>query len=563
MRKLRMNPTLPSGWNGLMRLSLDSAAAYWMPTTNEPIDLGATVFTNAQLPKTIYLKGDGCGTNEAAFSVVGLSDCKTNLALSIFGMNATLAGVAELDEESPGGFLADRSVHTNAPRTALTLEAFGPVAATGNVVLTWNSSVVQIYTAAAGGFPLAQFSRPYNGFTTTNLYVEGVAPGSNTLAWTYSAQTKCTDQIKVTVHSVDLVNAWERDSECNRVPNPKQNTDNRLFVATEGSGQTEIAVKSSIQPVGVEDKFLCAIYDGSTHLVSDAFSVACEAELNFTPTGPANNYLVKVGVDGNGNGTLESSEFCTTVTNFDVTAFTSDQYNDQRFSLNGWVTASKIPYPVGASLLIHFLNRTDMPEAFDGTSTVSINCFTQSNLTHNAGEVFASDGSGTLDLNSWNAASVASERIANSVELEAVINDILDAHKTEVTNYFVTHPSEDTYTATWSQSSVPVNFDETSYILHPIEYDLHVAFGHATVSSISINVVVKKGLFGGLYIDSLIETGTLDDLYDFNYEDGGFAGQAAVLQIGWDPSITGRDAGNIYFDRVTFQETFDDWDYDF
>ena len=77
-------------------------------------------------------------------------------------------------------------------------------AATGNVVLTWNSSVLQIYTTAAGGSPLAQFSRPYNGFTTTNLYVEGVAPGSNTLSWSYSEQTKCTDQIKVTILKVDL-----------------------------------------------------------------------------------------------------------------------------------------------------------------------------------------------------------------------------------------------------------------------------------------------------------------------------------------------------------------------
>ena len=199
-----MNPTLPSGWNGLMRLSLDSAAAYWMPTTNEPIDLGATVFTNAQLPKTIYLKGNGCGTGQASFSVVGLSDCVTNIPLQIFGVNATLAGVAETDELAPGGFLADRSVHTNTPRTALTLEAFGPIAATGNVVLTWNSSVLQIYTTASGGSPLTQFSRPYNGFTTTTLYVEGIAPGSNTLSWSYSEQTKCTDQINVTILKVDL-----------------------------------------------------------------------------------------------------------------------------------------------------------------------------------------------------------------------------------------------------------------------------------------------------------------------------------------------------------------------
>lgn len=195
---LTLKQTLPSDWNGLMTLSWSGAMAYWTPTGGTPIVSGS-VFSNALLPQIIYLEGDGCGTNEAVFSVVGLSDCKTNLALSIFGMNATLAGVNEADELAPGGFIADRSVHTNAPRTMLTLEACGPVAATGNVVLTWNSSVVQIYTAAAGGSPLAQFIRPYNGFTATNLYVEGIAPGSNTLAWTYSAQTNCADKIKLTV----------------------------------------------------------------------------------------------------------------------------------------------------------------------------------------------------------------------------------------------------------------------------------------------------------------------------------------------------------------------------
>ena len=206
---LTLKQTLPSGWNGLMELSWSGAVAYWTPTGGTPIVSGS-VFSNALLPQIIYLEGDGCGTNEAVFSVVGLSDCKTNLALSIFGMNATLAGVAETDELTPGGFIADRSVHTNAPRTMLTLEACGPVAATGNVVLTWNSSVVQIYTAAAGGSPLAQFSRPYNVFTTTNLYLEGVTPGSNTLAWTYSVQTNCTDKILVTVVKVE----FQRDGNC-------------------------------------------------------------------------------------------------------------------------------------------------------------------------------------------------------------------------------------------------------------------------------------------------------------------------------------------------------------
>jgi hypothetical protein len=244
---LTLKQTLPSDWNGLMELAWSGAVAYWTPTGGTPIVSGS-VFSNALLPQIIYLEGDGCGTNEAVFSVVGLDDCKTNLALGIFGMNATLAGVAETDELAPGGFIADRSVHTNAPRTMLTLEACGPVAATGNVVLTWNSSVVQIYTVAAGGSPLAQFSSPYNGFTTTNLYVEGVTPGSNTLAWTYSAQTNCADKILVTVFKIDLVTP-----SGDPVASPVDSGDgqNEFTYDNANPGVLNVHLKASVLPSGV------------------------------------------------------------------------------------------------------------------------------------------------------------------------------------------------------------------------------------------------------------------------------------------------------------------------
>ncbi len=217
---LQLKQTLPSGWNGLMQLSLSGAAAYWTPTGSVPIVLGSTMFTNAQLPKTIYLKGDGCGTGQVSFAVVGLSDCVTNIPLQIFGVNATLAGVAETNELTPGGFIADRSVHTNATRTALTLEAFGPTGSPGNLVFTWDSSRVQIYTAASGGTALSQFVEPFAGFNSTTLYVEGIAPGSNTLSWSYSEQTNCTDHILVTVLRVSIdvqktLLTLKHDRECN------------------------------------------------------------------------------------------------------------------------------------------------------------------------------------------------------------------------------------------------------------------------------------------------------------------------------------------------------------
>ena len=374
----------------------------------------------------------------------------------------------------------------------------------------------------------------------------------------------CDHVATVVVVKVDLVNAWETDDVCNRVLNPKQTTSTRLFVATEGSGQAEITVKASVQPAGVEDKVLCAVYDGSTHLVSDAFSSTFEAELNFTPTGPAKNYLLKVGIDANGNGTLESSEFCTTATNFDVTAFTSTHYDDEEDYLNdqasSWLTGWA--YPVGSSLLLHFLNDPSLPLAFDTTTTVGINCFTQSNLTHNAGETFARSGAGTVEEVRWNAISDAGEKVGNSDEVQTIINAILTAHSAEVTAYFAANPTATSCFANWTSNNVPVNFAQTGYL--PLAgYDLHIAFGHATIPSITVGVVVKKGLFGDLYIDSLVVTGSLTDLYDFNYEDGGLAARAAVLQIGWDPDITGRDAGNIFFDRVNFQGTFDEWDFDY
>ena len=201
-KPLVLRQTLPGAWHGQMQLNLTGAVAYWTPTGGVPIALSSTFFANEQLPRTIYLEGGGCGIGEASFSIAGSGGCEANTPLQIFGANATLAGVAEADEESPGGFIADRTVHTNAPRTMLTLTACGPYGSPGNLILTWDSSVVKIYTAPSGGTALTQFVTPFHGFNGTNLYVEGISPGTTTLNWTYSAQSNCTDSIQVSVIKV-------------------------------------------------------------------------------------------------------------------------------------------------------------------------------------------------------------------------------------------------------------------------------------------------------------------------------------------------------------------------
>ena len=71
----------------------------------------------------------------------------------------------------------------------LTLEACGPYGSPGNLILGWDSSAVNIYTAPSGGTALTQFVTPFHGFNGTNLYVEGVVPGASMLSWVYSEQT--------------------------------------------------------------------------------------------------------------------------------------------------------------------------------------------------------------------------------------------------------------------------------------------------------------------------------------------------------------------------------------
>ncbi|MBQ9345368.1 MAG: hypothetical protein IJT88_09175 [Kiritimatiellae bacterium] len=107
----------------------------------------------------------------------------------------------------------------------------------------------------------------------------------------------------------------------------------------------------------------------------------------------------------------------------------------------------------------------------------------------------------------------------------------------------------------WGQTRDRPSSDQS----HVAEHDLHLAFGNAVFHDLTVGVVVKRWFLGDLYIYQLRVDGLLEDLYDFDYEDGGQNSHAAVLQIGWDDTIEGRDAGNIFFDRVYFDRTFHEW----
>ena len=56
-------------------------------------------------------------------------------------------------------------------------------------------------------------------------------------------------------------------------------------------------------------------------------------------------------------------------------------------------------------------------------------------------------------------------------------------------------------------------------------------------------------------------SGTVTDLYDFNYEGGGLFQAGATLQVGWD-TAKGRNAGRIFLVEAQLYYTFDNTDWD-
>ena len=347
---------------------------------------------------------------------------------------------------------------------------------------------------------------------------------------------------------------------------------NRLYVATEASGQVELDVIPVIPPEISGSPVLCAVYEGNTHLASASPGADGIAALSFTPAANVQTNDIRFGIDVNANGILETSEFRATANTLDVLSFTHAHYADRLNALENlaWQAAWG-PYNVGASLLYHFLNRAnDAPKPFDSTSSTNVNCFSLSSLTHNAGAVFESSGNGTLAVHAWNSASEASEKISESDEIAECIEQILTDHAAEVLAFFEAYPNADEHGWTWPSNDMPVNFANEDMFWHPKEYDLHISFGKVVVSQITVGAIVKKRSSNNkLYIHQLTLSGHFEDLYDFDFEREGLNNDGAVLQLGWDSNNTARSSGHIFFDQVDFGHVFrsswgsDAWKFDY
>lgn len=174
-----------------------------------------------------------------------------------------IANRAEEEEESPGGFLADRSVHTNATRTTLRLEKDGPANMSGDLVLEWNPAILSLYTGATSGTLLTSpYTVSYNAFNTTTLYAEGKSPGTTTLQWRYSELPAAKDEIEVKVFRLTMITPAG-----DPVNDPRDSGDgqNEFTYSAANPGVLNMNLKALVEPSGVASNLY-----GKTRFTVDA-----------------------------------------------------------------------------------------------------------------------------------------------------------------------------------------------------------------------------------------------------------------------------------------------------
>lgn len=93
--------------------------------------------------------------------------------------------------------------------------------------------------------------------------------------------------------------------------------------------------------------------------------------------------------------------------------------------------------------------------------------------------------------------------------------------------------------------------------------DASVTIGRGRILSHTVRYTVEKkhDIFGDyLKVISASYSGVVEDLYDFNAEDTGLGGKAAVVQLGYGNGNygSGRSNGTIFKGRIDFNQAVDD-----
>lgn len=414
------------------------------------------------------------------------------------------------------------------PKKKTVTAAGGPPADATYTWATTDAGIVSLVPSGSGLCPNAT-SCP----TEATPGHEGEAVITATLTCTTTGNTASALR-RVIVGKATIAEVYSEQlagAECNMLPPKIHVTENTpMLMGAISGGIARLSVKTLVSPAAAAAKARVGVRKlGETAILGDAQARNGKSDVvTFTAT-PAIDfglisggklYEIVSGIDADDNGKLDEGEV-------------QDIYRDKvRVTTAGDLATARVTVDarrgilgeVAGALLDIFLGQSaTLPGTTLGSLSLSIN---QNNLTHPLGAVWSSSCQASIPELAFGPTSSAAQALAESDQVEQFIRAALNAHKSEVVNYFSsTGASSATFPAAlgsvaWDWSGRSGGFFSWALNGHP---DIAAAFGQIGLKGTITRIDVEKNFFGLLHVVRIVydghieDNGVLGDLYDFDY----------------------------------------------
>jgi hypothetical protein len=275
------------------------------------------------------------------------------------------------------------------------------------------------------------------------------------------------------------------------------------------------------------------------------------------PRGDENSYYLVAGYDQDGNGQLSSTEaniipkykwtrkvngqLRTDYHDYEVKIVSRSTYDQNRQSLASIATAwNYTGFPQASRLMTAFLTESTPAGATAQPTTIRRD---HPGLTHAVGALFQPPGNPGTSINAVFApGSDMTLAVLESNRLYYWLTAKFQAKRDEVDQRF--RGSENIVeTFNWHFDGGDFDFYSSA------DADLGLALGKTKISAVDVEVEVHRFLYT---VESVKVTGTVTDLYDFDYDDGGNVRRAARVQAGYNTIQVG---GRVYTSEVRMQNS--------
>ena len=248
----------------------------------------------------------------------------------------------------------------------------------------------------------------------------------------------------------------------------------------------------------------------------------------------SDDYTVVAGLDDDGDGKLDEDEICAT-TDYKLKITSPLRYTKDFVHLYALATLGRLRGLHTASTFLGDCFLHDRKPLMGNFSTVNID-IPVNELYHNIGVVFTTSGTGKARKYLFGPTGYLPRKIIRSKDLARWIRVEFTRYRREVQNH-KWEPKEKFHTFTWDLPSSGTAFG--------VDRDLGMAFGDVILKGKMDAKVRRKGL----KLVRLDAEGEVQDIYQWDYEEGGDDVRAARVQSGYN---TPGKGGHIFKTRVSF-----------